>query len=116
VLFDVGQKINMKIRIKYISPASLAAALAIIYFVIGTLVGIFGVWASASGTQFTMSGPITFSGSGSDMLPLAIAYPFLASIAGGIGGFLIAWVYNFAAEYTKGIVIETEQVDQYRNH
>jgi hypothetical protein len=30
----------MKIRIKYISPASLAAALAIIYFVIGTLVGI----------------------------------------------------------------------------
>jgi hypothetical protein len=46
------------------------------------------------------------------MLPLAIAYPFLVSIAGGIGGFLIAWVYNFAAEFTKGIVIETEQLNR----
>lgn len=106
----------MNIRIKYISPASLAAALAIIYFLIGSLVGIFGIYASASGRQFTMSGPITFSGSGSDMLLLSIAYPFLASIAGAIGGFLIAWIYNFAAKFTKGIVIETEQVDQYGNH
>jgi hypothetical protein len=106
----------MKIRIKYISPPALAAILAIIYFAIGTLVGIFGVLASASGHQFTMSGPITLSGSGSDMLPFAIAYPFLASIAGGIGGLVIAWVYNFAAEFTKGIVIETEQLDRYGKH
>jgi hypothetical protein len=102
----------MKLRIKYISPPALASILAIIYFVIGTLVGMFGVLASASGQQFTMSGPITLSGAGSDMLPLAIAYPFLVSIAGGIGGFLIAWVYNFAAEFTKGIVIETEQLNR----
>lgn len=63
-----------------------------------------------------MSGPVTFSGRGSGMLLLAIAYPFLASIAGAIGGFLIAWIYNFTAEFTKGIVIETERVDGHGNH
>jgi hypothetical protein len=102
---------NMKIRIKYISPGSLALTLAIIYFFVGGIIGIFGALAAATGSNFTMSGPVTFSGSGPGMLPLAIAYPFLASLAGAIGGFLIAWVYNFAAEFTKGIVIETERVD-----
>jgi hypothetical protein len=100
----------MKIRIKSISPGSLALMLAIIHFILGAIIGILGIVAAAAGSEFTMSGPVTFSGRGSGMLLLAIAYPFLASIAGAVGGFLIAWIYNFAAEFTKGIVIETEQV------
>jgi hypothetical protein len=101
----------MKIRISYISPGSLALTLGVVYFILGAFIGILGVLAAAAGTDFTMSGPVTFSGRGSGMLLLAITYPFLASIAGTIGGFLIAWIYNFAAAFTKGIVIETEQVD-----
>ena len=101
----------MKIHIKYISPGSLALTLAIINFFVGGFIGILGVVAAAAGSEFTLSGPVTFSGRGSGMLLVAIAYPFLASIAGMIGGFLMAWVYNFTAEFTKGIVIETERVD-----
>ena len=43
------------------------------------------------------------------MLPYAIAYPFLAALAGAIGGFLAAWIYNFAAKFSKGLLIETEE-------
>ncbi len=108
--------INMKIRIKSISPGALALTLGVVSFMLGSIIGILGILAAAAGTDFTMSGPVTFSGRGSGMLLLAIAYPFLASIAGAIGGFLIAWIYNFAAAFTKGIVIETEQVDEHGNH
>lgn len=96
----------MKLRLKRISPASLAATLAIFYFIVGLFVAAFGIIAALSGAQFTMSGPATFSGAGLSMLPLAIAYPFLAALLGAIGGFLIAWVYNFTVRFTKGIKLE----------
>jgi hypothetical protein len=96
----------MKLRLKRISPASLAATLAILYFIVGLFVAAFGIIAAFSGAQFTMSGPPTFSGAGLSMLPLAIAYPFLAALLGAIGGFLIAWVYNFTVRFTKGIQVE----------
>lgn len=100
----------MKIRIKYISPASLAATLAVFYFTLGLFVGLFGVLAAASGSDFTLSGPVSFSGSGKEMLPYAVAYPFLASIVGAISGFIIAWIYNFASKPTKGILIDVEKI------
>ncbi len=96
----------MKLRLHRISPASLAATLAIFYFVIGLIVGLFGIIASFTGAQFTMSGPATLSGSGLSMLPLAIAYPFLAALFGALGGFITAWIYNFTVRFTKGILIE----------
>ena len=96
----------MKLRLQRISPASLAATLAIIYFILGLIIGLFGIIAAFTGAQFTMSGPATFSGAGLSMLPLAIAYPFVAALLGAIGGFLIAWIYNFTVRFTKGIQLE----------
>jgi uncharacterized membrane protein len=96
----------MKLRLQRISPASLAATLAIIYFIVGLIIGLFGIIAAFTGVQFTMNGPASFSGAGLSMLPLAIGYPFLAALFGAIGGFLIAWIYNFAVRFTKGIQVE----------
>jgi hypothetical protein len=78
--------------------------LGVIYFILGAIIGILGVLAAAAGSEFTMSGPVTFTGRGSGMLLLAIAYPFLASIAGAVGGFLIAWIYNFTAGFERCIL------------
>jgi prepilin signal peptidase PulO-like enzyme (type II secretory pathway) len=96
----------MKLRILRICPTSLAVTFGVIYFIIGLLVGLFGVLAAMSGSQFTMSGPVSFSGAGMSMLPLAVAYPFLASLMGAIGGYLIAWVYNFSVRFTRGIQLD----------
>jgi len=98
----------MKLRITRISPSSLALTLAIFYFVLGLFIGLFGVYSALSGNQFTMNGPISFSGRGTEMLPFAIAYPFVAAIAGVISGFVISWIFNFISKFTKGLLIETD--------
>jgi hypothetical protein len=100
---------NMKFRLQRISPRSLAATLGIIYFSLGLIVSLFGIIAAFTGIQFTMREPVTFSGAGLSLLPLAIAYPFIAAFLGAIGGFLIAWVYNFTVRFTKGIQLEFTQ-------
>ncbi len=99
----------MKLRLRRISPSSLAATLAIFYFVCGLFVGVFGIFAALIGSQFTVSGPIQFSGSGIGMLLLAIVYPFLAAIGGAISGFIIAWIYNFISIFTNGLLVEFDE-------
>ena len=106
-----GQE-SMKLHILRISPTSLAATFGVVYFFISLLIGLFGIFAAISGSQFTMSGPVSFSGAGMSMLPLAMVYPFLASLVGAIGGYLIAWIYNFSVRFTKGIQIEFSEASK----
>jgi hypothetical protein len=102
----------MKTRILRICPTSLAITFGIVYFVIGLVTGLFGIFAAMSGSQFTMSGPISLSGAGMSMLPLAMVYPFLASLAGAIGGYLIAWLYNLSVRFTRGIQLEFSETSK----
>lgn len=103
----------MKLRIKRISPLSLALTLGGIYFVIGCLVAPFAVLGSGVGAKVTLIGPFSFNVSGLGILPLSLLYPFVLSIGGGIMGYLIAWIYNFLARFTRGLVIETEEAGKY---
>lgn len=103
----------MNQRIKKISPQSLGLTFAMIYFIIGVFVGIFGIIAGLFGANATLNGPVTFSGSGGTLIAVSIAYPLLAALMGGIGGILLALIYNLTARYTKGILIHVDQSDPY---
>ncbi len=96
-------------RLKRISPSSLGATCAIIYFLIGLLIGIFGVVAGLSGASVTLSGPVTFSGRGETLMAVSVAYPFLSAFIAWISGTILALIYNFTTRYTKGIQIEVEE-------
>lgn len=97
----------MKTRILRITPASLAKTFAICSTIAGIFVGLFGVVASFTGVEFTMKGPISLTGRGLEMLPFAITYPLLCGLVGGVGGYLVALIYNFSVRFTQGIEVET---------
>ncbi len=101
----------MKLRVRRISPATLAATLAVFYFVFGLFVGLFGVVGLLAGGEVMLGGPVSFSLSDVSMLPLAILYPFMAATVGAIAGFLIAWLYNFTVRFTKGILIDFSEAN-----
>jgi hypothetical protein len=103
----------MNQRIKKISPASLAAILAAVYFVIGILTGIFGIIGGLSGANVTLNGPFTFSGSGTTVIIISIFYPLISALGGAIMGFLLAIVYNFSTKFTKGLLIQIEESNHY---
>jgi hypothetical protein len=96
----------MKLRLKRISPASLAAILAGIYFAAGLLVSACGVVLALSGAPFTLIGPVTYGGQGPAMLAMLAAYPFILALLGLITGFLSAWFYNAVARLTRGVLVE----------
>lgn len=104
---------RVKRRIKRISPLSLALTLGGIYLVIGCFVALFGILGSASGVNVTLSGPFGITATGLGTLPLSLIYPFVSLIGGGIMGYVIAWIYNYLARFTRGIVIETEEAGKY---
>lgn len=99
----------MKLRIKRISPSSLAGTLGAIYFAIGCVASVLGLLAFGTGMNFTFTGWIKISGGGGVPLLMLLLNPFLGALAGLISGFLIAIVYNFVSQYTQGVVIETEE-------
>lgn len=100
----------MKLRIKRISPSSLAGTLGAIYFAIGCVTSVLGLLALGTGLNLTFTGWIKFSGVGGGLpLLMLVINPFLGALVGYISGFLIAIVYNFVSRYTQGVVIETEE-------
>ena len=103
----------MKLRIKRISPLSLALALGGIYFVVGCFAAVVAIFGANAGVNVTLIGPLSFSGSGLGLLGLSLINPFAAFLTGGISGYVIAWIYNFLSRFTKGLVIETEEAGKY---
>ena len=96
----------MRLRIRRISPSSLMALFAAAFFLLGLALGLVGAFAAFSGKTFTLSGPVSFTGTGKEMFLFSLAYPFFCALAGAIAGFLIAGIYNVCARFTGGVGVE----------
>lgn len=103
----------MKLRIKRIAPLSLALTLGAIYFVVGCFAAALGIMGTMMGGAVTATTPFGFQATGPGALPIFLLTPFLSSIGGYISGYLIAWIYNLLARFTRGLVIETEEAGKY---
>lgn len=103
----------MKLRIKRISPLSLALTLGGIYFVIGCFVALLNIFGANAGANVSLSGPLGINASALGPLTLSLIYPFASSLMGAISGYVIAWIYNFLPRFTRGLVIETEEAGKY---
>jgi hypothetical protein len=103
----------VKLRIKRIAPLSLALTLGSIYFIIGCFAAMLGIVGTVMGSAVTATTPFGFHATGPGALPLFLLTPFISSIGGYISGYLIAWIYNLLARFTRGLVIETEEAGKY---
>ncbi len=99
----------MKTRIFRVSPRSLAALLGAVYFVLGCLLAIMTLLGACTGATLGIQGPLPFSGSGASLVPFALLYPFASALMGVITGLIAAWIFNFAARFTKGLLIYTRE-------
>ena len=92
----------MNRKLVRIAPWQAAKVCAVIYFMLGLVVGIF----FALGASFTTSaqGEPSFGRS----IAVAIAMPFIYAIAALIFVPVGCWVYNFAARLVGGFEVEVE--------
>lgn len=99
----------MRIHISRVSPGSLSITLAAIYGLFGVAVAILSVFGAL--TQFGIGG----SGSGPNMgmWPMLIFQPILSALVGAVTGLILAWVYNFIARFTKGVLIESAEAGRH---
>lgn len=92
----------MRIHIRRISPPSLSIVLGLIYGVVGLVIAIL----SAFGLLMPFGMGLPAENDGFFLLKILVIQPFLSVLWGVITGFLVAWLYNFVARFTKGILIE----------
>jgi hypothetical protein len=88
-------------KIKRIEPKSLAKVLGFLYAIFGFIAGIIISILALSARGENGGSPIFGVGA-------IIFVPLFYSIAGFIGGYITAWIYNFVAKRVGGIEIETE--------
>ena len=93
----------MNQRVRRLGVAQLAKVLAALYFLLGT------VFAAL----FALIGSVVpLSEWGGDATPFGMGFlvvmPFLYAIAGFVFGALIAWLYNFVADWTGGVELGLE--------
>ena len=103
----------MRVHIKRISPGSLSAILGFIHGIIGLLVGIVGFILSLFGSGSHPHHLYAITGTAWDGAAFIILYPLFYALFGVIAGFIISWIYNFAARFTKGILIELDEAGRY---
>ena len=84
-----------------IDPTSLAKIYAAVYGVIGLLIGLPAGCIALLG----IGGENAGMGAGLGLFAI-IAYPLFLAIAGLIGGFVTAFVYNFVADRIGGVELE----------
>jgi hypothetical protein len=90
-----------KFVVKRVGVLSLAKTLGVIYAVIGLILGAFMTLFSLVGAAMAQSGLGILFGVGAIIL-----LPIFYGLAGFIGGALVAFVYNFVAEFVGGIELE----------
>lgn len=102
----------MKLHLKRISPPSLSLTLAALYGIIGFIVGVlslfgaltrFGVGAQASPVSQTIW----------EVLGMLVFQPVVSAVLGAVTGFVLAWLYNFVARFTKGVLVQLEEAGKY---
>ena len=100
----------MSQQLKSVGPVSCAKVSAVLYGILGLLMGIvFSVVFTVAGFARSSSpelqgqmGPLGFMlGAGS-----IVFFPILYAVIGAIGGLIAAALYNVVAKYTGGIEIE----------
>ena len=89
------------LTIKKIDVVSVATIFAVIYAIIGLILGAIVTLISLIGIRGQSSSLVFGAGS-------IILLPIIYGIMGAIGGALVALLYNVAARWVGGIVIETE--------
>jgi len=103
----------MKIRIKKISPLSLAATLALVYALVSIGAVLLAVIVGSLGLNISIGDQIHVSGTGPIILlgvfPAMFVLPITSGISGAISGIVIAWIYNFSTRFFDGLMIETEE-------
>jgi hypothetical protein len=100
----------MKTRLARISPGGLGLIFAFFGFVASFPIIIIAVSTIGPGRTVTLGGfvKLTFTGS-LEPVSLLLTYPLLNALAGMVGGFLLAWLYNFYARVARGVSIDLEQ-------
>ena len=98
-----------RIHLRRISPPSLSIVLGIIYGTVGFVIAALRVF-----------GPLVSSGIGnpvkddvSSMPIMLAAQPLLFALCGVTTGFMISWIYNFVARFTKGVLIEYSEAGRH---
>jgi len=92
--------------LKRVEPLSLGKVLAVLYAVIG---GIVGVIMALVGMVALAFGP----GEGAAMAVFMgiiwiIFFPVVYGVLGGLGGLLVAFLYNWVAQYIGGLELTLE--------
>lgn len=90
-------------KIKRITPKSLAKVLGLVYAFMGFIFGAVMTLIALVTSDSDAGGLGIFMGIGA-----VILLPIMYGIMGLIGGYITAWLYNFSAGKVGGIEIETE--------
>ena|ERR1700680_4872885 len=88
----------MTTRIRNINPLQYAIVVAVLYALIGVIVGIcFGLFSMAAGAMFRSGGMPGFGWLS------VIIFPILYAVLGFIIGLIVSFLYNVVAGWTGGI-------------
>lgn len=93
-------------ELKRIDPMSVGKIIAVVYFILFFIEGIFTAFEMASGTfspELSILGEDLLSRMG---YLIIIVAPLLGAVFGFITGFILAALYNFAASKLGGVKLE----------
>jgi hypothetical protein len=99
----------MRIHIRRISPPSLSIVLGVIYGIVGFAVGALGVFGLL--VSFGIGSPVRDGVSSMPMM--LVVQPLISALIGVVTGFIVAWLYNFVARFTKGVLIEYSEAGRH---
>ena len=86
----------------HIEPISLAKVYAVVYGLMGLLIGLpAGCFFALVGSQVSDAGPLAGVG-----FAAVIIYPIMFAIMGFIGGLIFAFIYNLVAGWVGGVEVE----------
>lgn len=100
------------LRISRINPASLSMICGAFYFLMGVLTAALALLTGATGSAMTFKGPFYYTWNGVTPLPLLLFSPVIHAFIGMLLGYLFAWIYNFVAKFTKGLLLEVTETDK----
>ena len=92
--------------LKRVEPFSLGKILMVLYAAIGIIIGVIAALAGMAGLAFGGGGgaaETVFMG-----LFMVILFPVFYGILGGLGGLLVAFLYNLVAQFIGGLEITLE--------
>ncbi len=99
----------MRIQIRRISPPSLSIVLGAIYGIVGLVIAGLSVFGALG--SFGIGSPV--NNEVSSMPMMLVFQPLISALFGVITGFIVAWIYNIVARFTKGVLIEYSEAGRH---